>query len=198
MITLEQIQVLDKKIKDAIELINRLREEKSTLKTEIAAHEETIARLESELSSYRSDSEKIEEGFIDALSRLEQVDGEESTVPVQQEQEELTIEPHTGEDDVLIEEDVPVQEDTVVESGEFFANEEEETAEEPVQEEEPAAEEMQFEAAAEITADQPASEEPDIDGGIPLTSEEEEESQVNHSEQQDEEESRSPQDLDIF
>ncbi len=199
MITLEQIQVLDKKIKDAIELINRLREEKNTLKAQVASYEETIARLEGELSSYQSDSDKIEEGFIDVLSRLEQVDEEDTSAPVQQEQEEIILEPHTGEEDVLIEEEIPEEEEEDDESDEtIFMDEEEAEDDEPALEETFAADEMQFEAAAEETADQPASEEPDIDEGIPLVSDEEE-SQVNHSEQQEEnEDSRSPQDLDIF
>jgi hypothetical protein len=209
MITLEQIQILDKKIKDAIDLINRLRVEKKILHEKIVGHEQTIALLEEELSSCKNDSDQIEEGFNNVLSQLDLVDNKDAQ-PGQQVEATIEIQPQSDHEDDGIDEESEtetVEEEEPDEDFSLDVEEDEVSEEDSITEiiEDSTQENMQFEINEDDAANDSASEEPDIDKGIPLTPDATiidddmpEESQVNHSEQQENEDSRSPQDLDIF
>jgi hypothetical protein len=198
-----------KKIKDAIDLINRLRVEKKILHEKIVGHEQTIALLEEELSSCKNDSDQIEEGFNNVLSQLDLVDNKDAQ-PGQQVEATIEIQPQSDHEDDGIDEESEtetVEEEEPDEDFSLDVEEDEVSEEDSITEiiEDSTQENMQFEINEDDAANDSASEEPDIDKGIPLTPDATiidddmpEESQVNHSEQQENEDSRSPQDLDIF
>lgn len=74
MITLEQVQELDAKIKQAVSLISTLREENAQLRSTLSNYENKITDLESMVLSLEDGQAKIEIGLIDAISKLDNLD----------------------------------------------------------------------------------------------------------------------------
>lgn len=74
MITLEQVQELDAKIKQAVSLISTLREENAQLRSTLSNYENKVTDLESMVLSLEDGQTKIELGLIDAISKLDNLD----------------------------------------------------------------------------------------------------------------------------
>ncbi len=71
MITLEQVQTLDAKIKQAVGLISTLREENAQLRSALSGYETKVSDLEKIVFSLEDGQTKIEMGLIDAISKLD-------------------------------------------------------------------------------------------------------------------------------
>jgi FtsZ-binding cell division protein ZapB len=78
MIRFEQIQLLEKKIDKAVELINLLKKENYTLKNAIQKSQTRMTELENLLEQFKGEQIKIEEGLINALTKLDQLEDEVS------------------------------------------------------------------------------------------------------------------------
>ena len=74
MITLEQVQKLDAKIKQAVSFISTLREENAQLRSTLSDYENKITDLESMVISLEEGQTKIELGLMDAISKLDDLD----------------------------------------------------------------------------------------------------------------------------
>ena len=74
MISLEQVQILDEKIKQAVSLISTLREENAQLRSTLLDYENRIKDLGSVVTSLEDGQSKIELGILDAISRLDNLD----------------------------------------------------------------------------------------------------------------------------
>ncbi|WP_020613324.1 cell division protein ZapB [Sediminispirochaeta bajacaliforniensis] len=88
MVTFEQIQLLESKVRQAVDLIASLREENGALRKTLSSYEKRIEELEVLIDSFKRDQGKIEEGIISALQQLDAL--ESSAVEVQQHDGEAT------------------------------------------------------------------------------------------------------------
>jgi predicted RNase H-like nuclease (RuvC/YqgF family) len=75
MLTLDKVQLLEDRIKKAVSLINRLREENGSLNEQIQILKSHNDELKDFAENYSHDSELIEMGISKALSQLDQVEG---------------------------------------------------------------------------------------------------------------------------
>jgi hypothetical protein len=100
MITFDQIQLLEKKVSDAVQLIKKLKKENSEMKEELTLLEEMIAELESQKISLTSEPEVIEKGIFEALNQFDELDdgsGDDETA-----EEEITSETISASEDTEI------------------------------------------------------------------------------------------------
>ncbi len=84
MITVEQIRQLENGVKQAVSVINSLREENALLKTKLSGYEKRIEELEILIESFKQDQSSIEEGIVNALNQLdvlEDIFSKNSAVP---------------------------------------------------------------------------------------------------------------------
>lgn len=78
MITLDQVQKLEKKVNDAVNLINRFKAEKVVLEEKIDTYEFRIMELEEITEQLNKDQTEIEDKIIGALNQLEDLDSIET------------------------------------------------------------------------------------------------------------------------
>lgn len=71
MLTLEQIQLLEKRAHQAVELIKSLRSENNLLESKLEGYEKRIKEMEGLIDSFKQDQSSIEEGIISALEQLD-------------------------------------------------------------------------------------------------------------------------------
>ncbi len=71
MITVEQIRQLENGVRQAIDVINSLKDENKLLKTKLSGYEERIEELEVLIESFKKDQSSIEDGIINALHQLD-------------------------------------------------------------------------------------------------------------------------------
>lgn len=76
MITLEQIHQLDKKVYNAVELIQKLRSENESLELKLDGYEKRIEELQKLVSDYKEDQGEIEKGILKALDQLDALEDE--------------------------------------------------------------------------------------------------------------------------
>lgn len=70
MITLDQIRILEQKVEEAVSLIQRLKQENKDLTAQCVALEEEKNSLTERISAYEADQERIEQGIIQTLEKL--------------------------------------------------------------------------------------------------------------------------------
>lgn len=78
VISLEQVQQLDTRVKKAVSTIKTLNLENANLKEQIAELEIQLESVQKEISSRKVDEEQIEEGLQGVLNLLEEVDDKPS------------------------------------------------------------------------------------------------------------------------
>ncbi len=71
MLSLEQIQLLEKRAHQAVELIKSLRSENDLLESKLEGYENRIKEMEVLIDSFKQDQSSIEEGIINALEQLD-------------------------------------------------------------------------------------------------------------------------------
>ena len=81
MITLDQIQRLDKKVQQAVELIQSLKNENSSLRGRLSENEGRIEELEVLIGRFKDDQQEIEKGIVRALKNLDEL--EDSLTPAE-------------------------------------------------------------------------------------------------------------------
>ncbi len=74
MITLNQVQLLQKKVEDAVDTIMALRKENAALKERCRAYENNNADLSRRVTSYEEEQNMIEQGIMSVLTRLNTVE----------------------------------------------------------------------------------------------------------------------------
>ena len=74
MISLEQIQLLEQKVESAVAKILQLTEERDTLFQRCAQLEDENKRLQSNILDFHQDQDRIEQGIIKALDKLNAVE----------------------------------------------------------------------------------------------------------------------------
>ena len=113
MITLEQIQKLDGKVKKAVEIIDQLKRENGALRGKLGEYEKRISELEILIARFKDDQREIEEKILHALSQLDHIEYEiaerEKTSP-EKKPEETTQKPPEKE------ENTPTLEETATET----------------------------------------------------------------------------------
>jgi chromosome segregation ATPase len=71
VLTLEQVRALEARVEKAVSLIYTLRTENTSLRTGLAAAEKRVAELEGLVQDFQKDQERIEEGIVEALRKLD-------------------------------------------------------------------------------------------------------------------------------
>jgi chromosome segregation ATPase len=71
MLTLEQVRALEARVEKAVSLIASLRTENTSLRTGLADAEKRVAELEGLVQDFQKDQERIEEGILEALRKLD-------------------------------------------------------------------------------------------------------------------------------
>ena len=104
MITLEQIHQLDKKVYNAVELIQKLRSENKSLELKLDGYEKRIEELQKLVSDYKEDQGEIEKGILKALDQLDaledEIDSPDQSSQVESSQDSTTpVEPPEAEED---------------------------------------------------------------------------------------------------
>jgi hypothetical protein len=72
MITLEQVRLLETKVTRTIDYVNKVTEENSHLKEKLDSCQKRIDELELLVQSFKEDQDRIEDGILAALDRLNQ------------------------------------------------------------------------------------------------------------------------------
>lgn len=71
MITLEQVRALEARVEKAVALITSLRDENASLRTGLAAADRRVTELEGLVLEFQRDQERIEQGIVEALRKLD-------------------------------------------------------------------------------------------------------------------------------
>ena len=124
MITLDQVQKLEIKVNDAVDLINRFKAEKVVLEEKIEKYEYRILELEEMTEQLNKDQTEIEDKIIGALNQLEDLDSvstDEPDTEVPQEENETSAESSVSEEEDIV--------DTVEEESSETVENSEETVE---------------------------------------------------------------------
>ena len=107
MITLDQVQKLEKKVNDAVDLINRFKAEKVVLEEKIEKYEFRIMELEKVTEKLNKDQTKMEDKIIGHLNQQEDLESTSNEfaeeIPVQE--EETSVESSVSEDLDIVETD---------------------------------------------------------------------------------------------
>lgn len=74
MINLKQIQALEKKINNAVELISLLKRENKALKKAVESSRNRVEDLESLVNEFKSEQFEIEKGILNALNKLDELE----------------------------------------------------------------------------------------------------------------------------
>ena len=74
MITIDQIQNLDRKVQSAIALISSLKAENTSLKGKLDMYQKRISELEVLVENFKKDQVEIEQGIVRALAQLDQLE----------------------------------------------------------------------------------------------------------------------------
>ncbi|MCL2294733.1 MAG: cell division protein ZapB [Spirochaetes bacterium] len=74
MVSVKQVQKLEEKIFRTVELIKALKEENKILKAENISANKRVEELEQIISDYRSTQIEIEEGIVNAIKQLDELD----------------------------------------------------------------------------------------------------------------------------
>lgn len=90
MITVDQIQNLDRKVQAAVKLIGTLRDENSSLKGKLDTYQKRIGELEVLIDQFKKDQVEIEEGIVRALAQLDQLEDSLEDTDTTQKQPENT------------------------------------------------------------------------------------------------------------
>ena len=115
MITLEQVKLLDQKVTKAVEYINKLTGENSLLKGKLDTYQKRIDDLEVLIKKFKEDQNRIEDGILSALDRLNQFeDALENTLSAKSKLSSESKLPSGNpvQAEVPPEKDQPVQEDS--------------------------------------------------------------------------------------
>lgn len=72
---MEQVNLLERKVKDAVNLIQQLRNENEYLRNRLGDYEVRIQELESLLSGLKASQTQIEEGILNAIADLNGLEG---------------------------------------------------------------------------------------------------------------------------
>ncbi len=94
MITLDQIKLLDRKVRKAIDKISLLTNENKMLQNKLDDYQLRIEELEILMDSFKEDQGEIENGIIEALNQLEIIEDDNKTTdpdPEKQEQENMEV-----------------------------------------------------------------------------------------------------------
>ncbi len=83
MITLDKIQLLEERIRKAVALINRLREENNSLSEQVSILKMHNEELKDFAKNYNQDNDLIERGIASSLSHLDQIEGLNDEIPVE-------------------------------------------------------------------------------------------------------------------
>ena len=75
MLTLDKVQLLEERIKKAVSLINRLREENTSLQDQIQVLKTHNEELKEYAKNYSHDSELIEMAVAKSLAQLDNIEG---------------------------------------------------------------------------------------------------------------------------
>ena len=73
MISIDQIQKLERKVQDVINLLGQYRDEGHQLRTRIQTYEQRIADLEGLIEQYKNEQGEIEQGIISTLEHLDNI-----------------------------------------------------------------------------------------------------------------------------
>ncbi len=109
MITLDQVQQLEIKVSEAVDLINRLKAEKIVLEEKVDKYELRFLELEEQTEKLEKDQSEIEDKIIGAINQLDEIDTEnnsaDSKTKVAPETEEISAESSASEEQVIVETD---------------------------------------------------------------------------------------------
>ncbi|GMO33239.1 MAG: hypothetical protein Ta2F_09110 [Termitinemataceae bacterium] len=70
MVTIEQVKQLESRVSRVIEHVNKVTDENTLLKGKLDAYQKRIDELEVLIERFKSDQNRIEEGIVSALDRL--------------------------------------------------------------------------------------------------------------------------------
>jgi chromosome segregation ATPase len=79
MISLEQVKLLEERVKKAVARIGALQREKSELRAKLGGYEKRISELEDLVSDVRDNQNEIEAGLLNALKQLDALEDEAAT-----------------------------------------------------------------------------------------------------------------------
>ena len=72
MVSLEQVKLLETKVIKTIEYVRKIGEENKLLKEKLNSYQHRNDELETQISQFKEDQSRIEDGILSALDRLNQ------------------------------------------------------------------------------------------------------------------------------
>jgi hypothetical protein len=74
MVTVDQIKLLESKVRSAVDKIVRLKEENNSLRGALNKYESRIQELEKYISDFKDSQTEIEKGIVNALNQLDSLE----------------------------------------------------------------------------------------------------------------------------
>jgi chromosome segregation ATPase len=71
MISLQQIKELEQRVLKAVEVINSLRDENTSLRGKLEKYENKVRELENLVESFKKEQQQIESGILDTIRKLD-------------------------------------------------------------------------------------------------------------------------------
>jgi uncharacterized protein YlxW (UPF0749 family) len=100
MVNIEQVRLLEQRVQKVISRMAELRAENTDLRERLGVYQDRIEELEERVNSFSSNQAEIEQGILNALHQLDEVEdavagdgGEGHTVVVEEDQQEPDEEP---------------------------------------------------------------------------------------------------------
>jgi len=112
MITLDQVRVLQEKVKAAVEKINRLEKENAQLRAQLAASASNNQSLSQKVSDYEAEQNQIEAQILQVLNSLNVVEDTVRSELGSSEPEESTTTESMVQPEPAPEPELPYQDDT--------------------------------------------------------------------------------------
>lgn len=110
MISLEQIRLLQDKVKAAVTRIDELKNENDNLKRNLETHLGRIEELEDLINDFKNAQTEIEQGIVSALNQLDQIEDDVVKDSVKTEPQSTTeTEPRPAGEEISIREELPSQ-----------------------------------------------------------------------------------------
>ncbi|HDQ14836.1 MAG TPA: cell division protein ZapB [Sediminispirochaeta sp.] len=98
MVSVEQIRLLEKKVRGAVEQISSLKKENQSLKERLGEYEGRINELQLLIESFKQDQGEIEQGILSALDELNRLEDN-----LDSSEQDQSAEDTVNEDSVAIE-----------------------------------------------------------------------------------------------
>jgi len=110
MVSLEQVRLLESKVTRAIDYVQKVTEENTSLRGKLDSYQKRIDELEVLIQQFKEEQSQIEDGILSSLHRLNQFeDALERTISADLPEDAAPVQPETPKDNAASKKETPVK-----------------------------------------------------------------------------------------